>query len=117
MLILLPNKLDKSEGNKLLPNFNYFVLIFSFLYFTQAGHNFEDSYEAITFNHLLGSVDSEFEVDEEPQIKTATCSHDKVGYEGHNHTKEFDGSVEWNYCPSVTEVKNQGKCASDWVSF
>lgn len=33
------------------------------------------------------------------------------------HKKEFDGIKEWHKCASVKKIKNQGKCASDWVSI
>lgn len=28
----------------------------------------------------------------------------------------FDGLTKWNHCPSVKKIRNQGRCASDWVS-
>lgn len=82
----------------------------------QAGHNFDEiNHEMV--QQLLGTELMEHDLPHEIKIDHIHPHQPNMMPEEMEHKKEFDGIKEWHKCASVRRVKNQGKCASDWVSI
>lgn len=68
---------------------------------------------------LLGTEHTNSQVEDLPFFEHLYehASNERPSFAGHSDGKdEFDGLKEWNHCPSVRKIRNQGKCAGDWVS-
>lgn len=86
---------------------------------TQAGHNFEEI-DSEMVQQLLGTEHSNSPAHELPTIAHifAHAPNEKPMIPELPHGRDdFDGMKEWNHCPSVKKIRNQGKCAGDWVSI
>lgn len=68
---------------------------------------------------LLGTEHANSHLQDLPYVEHLYehATNEKPSIPGLPHGKEeFDGLKEWNHCPSVRKIRNQGKCAGDWVS-
>lgn len=93
---------------------NYFTLKSQFQ--NQAGHNFEEIDDEMV-QQLVGTEHEHPDSEDLPHVEHL-----------YNHPPNqkflppsmgldsFDGLKQWKYCPSVKKIRNQGRCASDWVS-